>query len=65
MMADAYKPHVSGITNVISLSKQLLEKAGYEVYVFTFGGGDYVEFYYCVQCGQIQGTFPLRKPSVL
>jgi len=43
MMADAYKPHVSGITNVISLSKQLLEKAGYEVYVFTFGGGDYVD----------------------
>jgi glycosyltransferase involved in cell wall biosynthesis len=41
MMADAYKPHVSGVTNVISLSKQFLEKAGYEVYVFTFGGGDY------------------------
>ncbi len=41
MMADAYKPHVSGITNVISLSKRFLEKAGHEVYVFTFGGGDY------------------------
>ena len=41
MMADAYKPHVSGVTNVISLSKRFLEKAGYEVYVFTFGGGDY------------------------
>ena len=41
MMADAYKPHVSGITNVIALSKRYLEKAGYEVYVFTFGGGDY------------------------
>ena len=43
MMADAYKPHISGITNVISLSKQFLEKAGYEVYVFTFGGGDYID----------------------
>jgi glycosyltransferase involved in cell wall biosynthesis len=43
MMADAYKPHISGITNVIALSKQFLEKAGYEVYVFTFGGGDYVD----------------------
>jgi 1,2-diacylglycerol 3-alpha-glucosyltransferase len=41
MMSDAYKPHVSGVTNVISLSKRFLEKAGYEVYVFTFGGGDY------------------------
>jgi len=43
MMADAYKPHISGITNVIALSKHFLEKAGYEVYVFTFGGGDYVD----------------------
>ena len=43
MMADAYKPHVSGITNVIALSKKFLEQAGYEVYVFTFGGGDYVD----------------------
>ena len=43
MMADAYKPHISGITNVIALSKKFLEKAGYEVYVFTFGGGDYVD----------------------
>jgi glycosyltransferase involved in cell wall biosynthesis len=41
MMADAYKPHVSGVTNVISLSKRFLEKAGYEIFVFTFGGGDY------------------------
>lgn len=43
MMADAYKPHISGITNVIALSKKFLEKAGFEVYVFTFGGGDYVD----------------------
>ena len=41
MMADAYKPHVSGVTNVIALSKRFLELAGYEIYVFTFGGGDY------------------------
>lgn len=43
MMADAYKPHISGITNVIALSKKALEDAGFEVYVFTFGGGDYVD----------------------
>jgi 1,2-diacylglycerol 3-alpha-glucosyltransferase len=41
MMTDAYKPHVSGITNVIDLSKRFLEKQGHEVYVFTFGGEDY------------------------
>jgi glycosyltransferase involved in cell wall biosynthesis len=40
MMADGYKPHVSGITNVIDLSKRFLEEAGHEVFVFTFGGDD-------------------------
>ena len=37
MMADTYKPYVSGITNYIDLNKRALENAGHEVYVFTFG----------------------------
>lgn len=37
MMADAYRPHVSGITNYISLNQRALQAAGHEVYVFTFG----------------------------
>ncbi len=41
MMADIYKPHISGITTYISLNKQGLEKAGHEVFVFTFGDVDY------------------------
>jgi 1,2-diacylglycerol 3-alpha-glucosyltransferase len=41
MMTDVYKPHVSGITNYISLNKQYLEKAGHEVFIFTFGDLDY------------------------
>ena len=41
MMADVYKPHVSGITNYISLNKRYLEKAGHEVFIFTFGDLDY------------------------
>jgi len=41
MMADAYKPYVSGITNYIDLNKRALEDAGHEVYVFTFGDIDY------------------------
>ncbi len=40
MMADTYKPHVSGITHHIELSKRYLEKAGHRVYVFTFGETD-------------------------
>ncbi len=41
MLADVYKPHVSGITNHISLTKLFLEASGHEVFVFTFGEGDH------------------------
>jgi 1,2-diacylglycerol 3-alpha-glucosyltransferase len=41
MMADTYKPHVSGITNYIDLNKRYLEHAGHDVFVFTFGDLDY------------------------
>jgi 1,2-diacylglycerol 3-alpha-glucosyltransferase len=43
MMTDVYKPHVSGITNYISLNKAYLEKAGHEVFIFTFGDLDYAD----------------------
>jgi len=41
MMVDAYKPHVSGITNYVDVNKRHLERAGHEVYVFTFGDLEY------------------------
>ncbi len=41
MMADTYKPHISGITNYIELNKRVLEAEGHEVFVFTFGDTDY------------------------
>lgn len=41
MMADIYKPHISGVTNYIELNKRYLESQGHEVFVFTFGGEDY------------------------
>jgi len=37
MMADVYKPHVSGITNHIAINKRFFEESGHEVFVFTFG----------------------------
>ena len=43
MMADAYKPYVSGITNYIDLNKRYLEKAGHDVYVFTFSEPDHLD----------------------
>jgi len=41
MLADVYFPHISGITNHIVLTKRYLEEQGHEVFVFTFGDGDY------------------------
>lgn len=41
MMADIYKPHISGVTNYISLNKKYLEEQGHEVYIFTFGDLEY------------------------
>ena len=41
MMVDVYKPHISGITNYITLNKKFLERMGHEVFVFTFGNEDY------------------------
>jgi 1,2-diacylglycerol 3-alpha-glucosyltransferase len=41
MMADTYKPHVSGITNYIDLNKRYLEAAGHDVFVFTFSEPDH------------------------
>jgi 1,2-diacylglycerol 3-alpha-glucosyltransferase len=43
MMADIYKPHVSGVTNSIALSKQWLENAGHEVFIFTFGDDEVID----------------------
>lgn len=41
MMADAYKPHISGITNYIETNKRYLEAAGHDVFIFTFGDLEY------------------------
>ncbi len=41
MMVDIYKPHISGVTNYISLNKSILSEQGHEVYVFTFGDSDF------------------------
>lgn len=35
------------------------EHDGYVPYKMNIGGGDYIEFQYCLDCGQIQGEFPL------
>lgn len=41
MMADIYKPHISGVTNYIALNKKHLEQLGHQVYVFSFRDQSY------------------------
>ncbi len=43
MMVDSYKPYISGITNYVETNKQYLEKAGHDVFVFTFGDLDHID----------------------
>lgn len=43
LMADVYKPHVSGVTHYIELNKRYLERAGHDVFIFTFGDQEFKE----------------------
>ena len=47
-----------------------IQYKGYEIdgYVprdLGIGGGDYLKFNYCLDCGQVQGTFPIDEETVL
>jgi 1,2-diacylglycerol 3-alpha-glucosyltransferase len=43
MFLDMYLPHISGVTNHVSLYKRHFEELGHEVFVFTFGDADYAD----------------------
>ncbi|HCU80360.1 MAG: hypothetical protein CL789_01985 [Chloroflexi bacterium] len=43
MLTDTYKPYISGVTNHVALNKHTMEADGHEVFVFTFGGQDYLD----------------------
>lgn len=40
------------------------ESDGYVPGGVGIGGGDYIEFKYCLECGQIQGDFPVSDPDL-
>lgn len=40
------------------------EHDGYVPDDMNIGGGDYVRFEYCLECGQIQGDFPVEETEV-
>lgn len=37
---------------------------GYVPYDIRIGGGDYLEFKFCVDCGKIQGKFPIPEEAL-
>jgi len=39
------------------------EKVGYVQSDVGIGDGDYIEFDYCLDCGRIQGKFPVETPK--
>ena len=38
---------------------------GYAVENIGIGGGDYIDIAYCLECGQIQGEFPVEDPEFI
>lgn len=38
---------------------------GYMPYNLGIGGDDYVEIDYCLECGQLQGTWPIEEDIVI
>lgn len=39
-----------------------IEHVGYVLPDINIGGGDYVRFTYCLQCGYMQGQWPVKVP---
>lgn len=48
---------------MFSISIGSAEHQGYVLDKLGIGSGDYVGFKYCLDCGQLQGQFPLPKHS--
>ncbi len=40
-----------------------IESNGYAPYGINIGGGDYMNFSYCLNCGKIVGDFPVEIPT--
>jgi hypothetical protein len=40
------------------------EHDGYVMQGVGIGGGDYIEFAYCLDCGQMQGEFPVSAAAI-
>jgi len=48
-------------SDMFSCSQGGREYQGYVLSGIGIGGGDFVEFKFCLECGQIQGEFPVEE----
>ena len=51
-------------SDLCSSSFQGHEKQGYVPDAIGVGGGDYADFSYCLDCGKLQGSFPVTQDKV-
>lgn len=59
--------HVSGKTSDMCFAKMNSSQTQHDGYVpndMNIGGGDYLEFTFCLDCGQMQGKWPLPKTKL-
>lgn len=52
-------------SDMCSLQYHDMERHDYVPRDIGIGGGDYIEFEYCLDCGLIQGEFPLEEINEL
>lgn len=48
----------------MDMESENIEYEGYIPYDLGIGGGDYIDIAYCLDCGQIQGSFPISQECI-
>lgn len=51
----------SDCCDAIEVNDQTKSMEGYAPYIDDICGGDYIEITFCMECGQIQGKFPVTQ----
>ena len=54
----------SKVSDAFNVQSTVADYYGYVPGDLGIGGGDYVEFDYCLDCGKIQGDFPLPQTEI-
>jgi len=51
-------------SNMCFISSNIKSNQNYVPYDLGIGGGDYIQFMYCLNCGKIHGNFPLPTTMI-